>query len=161
MLKLLGRLRHDDSASTLIETAFIAPLLVTMTLGGVEISSIVAKQTEMQSIAANAMEIIFAAAPETDEDVTQTIADVKAYVASTSGLTATSAVPNAGEVGVYKRWRCGNNSERQSIKGCANVSQTESEFLVIHLKQTYSPVWTEFGLGKDLTFNVKRSVQIG
>lgn len=157
--KFLG----EDRGSTLIETAFIAPILVGMTLSGVEISSMVARQTELQGIAANGMEIILASAPSNEEEANQTVAEVKAYLAERSGLTASNAGPDIGmgEVSVYMRWRCGNNSARQATEGCANVSQTQSVFLVIYMRDSYSPVWTNYGVGNELDFDVKRSIQIG
>lgn len=162
MLSMINRFRRDCEGSTLIETAFIAPMLVAMTLSGVEISNIVARQTEMQSVAANTMEIILAAAPENDADTERTISEIEAYLAEASDLTLTdTATPAPGQIAVYKRWRCGNNSERQAIEGCANAAQTESEFIVIYMKDSYSPIWTNYGIGKDFTFEVKRSVQIG
>jgi len=161
MFQTINRFRKDTTGSTLIETAFVAPALILMTLGGVEISSIVARQTELQTIAANGMEIILAAAPADNTEVGQTINDVKTYMASSSGLTAVTTVPDMGQVGVYRRWRCGNNSARQATEGCANTSQIQSEFLVIHLKEQYTPVWTNYGIGHAMTFDVKRSIQIG
>ncbi|AKM09990.1 TadE/TadG family type IV pilus assembly protein [Croceicoccus naphthovorans] len=162
-MKFLKRLCRDERASTLIETAFVAPVLVAMTLGGVEISSMVARQTELQTISANAMEIIMASAPTNQVEADQTMAEVKAYIAQRSGLTASNAGPEIGEgqATVYMRWRCGNNSERQAEKGCANEAQTESVFLVIYMRDSYSPVWTEYGIGSNFEYKVKRSVQIG
>ena len=163
MLRILRRFHRDQAGSTLIETAFVAPALIAMTLGGVEVSAMVARQTEMQSVAANGMEIILAAAPENDADVERTISELKEYLAEAGDLTVveTGAQIEAGQVSVYKRWRCGNNSTRQATEGCANASQTESAFLVIYMKDTYSPIWTNYGIGQNLTFEVKRSIQIG
>lgn len=153
----------DAQGSMLIETAFIAPALVALTLGGVEVSSMVARQTELQTIAANGMEIILAAAPTDDAEGERTLNELKTYLAEESGLTLvnTGSQIAPGQVSVYRRWRCGNNSARQAEEGCANASQTLSTFVVIYMKQNYSPIWTNFGIGNDLTFEVKRSIQIG
>lgn len=163
MLSIIRKFHRDQAGSTLIETAFVAPALIALTLGGVEVSSMVARQTEMQSVAANGMEIILAAAPENEADVERTVSELQAYLATASDLTLanTGDQIEPGQVSVYKRWRCGNNSARQAEEGCANESQTESAFLVIYMKDSYSPIWTNYGLGKDLTFEVKRSIQIG
>ena len=162
MHKLIDRFRRDTEGSTLIETAFIAPVLVAMTLSGVEVSSMISRQTELQTIAGHAMEIILASAPTSDAETDRTIKEASEYIANTSGLTlVTGSSPNAGELAVYKRWRCGNNSERQATEGCANTAQTESVFIVIDMKDTYTPVWTNYGIGDNLTFHIKRSVQIG
>lgn len=162
MRKFLRKISGDQSGSILIETAFIAPMLAAMCLGGVEISSMVARQLEMQTISSHAMDIILAAAPKSQEELTETIGEVDAYMVQASGLTsANGAAPTAGQVSVYRRWRCGNNSERQATSGCANAAQTESSFIVIYMKDEYTPVWNKYGLGDTLTFTVKRSVQVG
>ena len=75
-----------NRASVLIETAFIAPALVGLTLGGVEVGAMYAKQTQLQQVASNAMEIILTAAPKTVTEGETTIAQVRAYAASATGL---------------------------------------------------------------------------
>lgn len=161
-MKRLVKFLREERGSVLIETALVAPVLVMMTLGGVEISSIVARQTELQSIAGNAMEIILVSAPQDDADVARTTDEAKTYIAQAAGLTPTTGnKPASGQVSIYKRYRCGNNSARQATEGCANEAQTISTFLVIHLKDTYTPVWTNYGIGHAMTFEIKRSVQIG
>lgn len=165
MTTLLRRVRHflrEDRASVLIETAFIAPALVGLTLGGVEVGAMYAKQTQLQQVASNAMEIILTAAPKTVTEGETTIAQVRAYAASATGLTpTTSTTPTVGQVAVFKRYRCGNNSERQATYGCSNSTQTISTFIVIYMRQSYTPVWANYGIGQAMTFNVRRSVQIG
>ena len=161
-MKLFNRFAGDDRGSMLIETAFVVPILVGMTLGGVEVGSMFARQTELQTIASNAMEIVLTSTPKTEQEGAETIAQVKAYMAEQSGLAVAQGItPEIGEVAVYRRYRCGNNSQRQAENGCANASQTLSAFVVIHLRDTYSPVWTNYGIGSEFTYNVKRTVQIG
>lgn len=165
MTNILRRVRHflrEDRASVLIETAFIAPALVGLTLGGVEVGAMYSTQTQLQQVASNAMEIVLTAAPKTEAEGATTISQVRAYAASATGLTpTTSTTPTVGQVAVYKRYRCGNNSERQATYGCSNATQTISTFIVINMRKSYRPVWTNYGIGHTMTFNVKRSVQIG
>ncbi|WP_066556314.1 TadE/TadG family type IV pilus assembly protein [Croceicoccus bisphenolivorans] len=156
------RFFEEDRASVLIETAFVAPALVGLTLGGVEAGAMYARQTQLQQIASNSMEIVLTSAPTTELEGAATLNQVRAYAAEASGLTATtSSEPAVGQVAVYKRYRCGNNSARQATYGCSNESQSISTFVVIYLRTSYSPVWTNYGIGQDFEFNVKRSVQIG
>ncbi len=156
------RFVREDRASVLIETAFVAPILVALTLGGVELGSMFAKQTELQQVASNAMEIVLTSAPKTESEGAATIAQVRAYAASYTGLTpTTSSTPSVGQVAVFRRYRCGNNSERQATYGCSNTSQTISTFIIIYMRATYQPVWVNYGIGHAMTFNVRRSVQIG
>jgi len=50
--KLLARLARDERGAMLIETAFIAPVLILMSLGAFQVSQVVARQTELQEAAA-------------------------------------------------------------------------------------------------------------
>ncbi|WP_164843904.1 TadE/TadG family type IV pilus assembly protein [Croceicoccus ponticola] len=160
--RLADTFLRDDGASTLIETAFVAPVLIAITLGGVEAGAMYARQTELQQVASNAMEIILTSAPKTEQEGAATIAQVKQYAAATSGLQVVSgSTPAVGQIAVYKRYRCGNNSQRQAEYGCSNTSQSISTFVVVFMRENYSPVWRNFGIGEDLEFNVKRTVQIG
>lgn len=156
------RFFNEDKGSMLIETAFVAPLLVGLTLGGVEVGSMYARQTQLQQIASNSMEIILTAAPKTEAEGATTLAQVRTYAASASGLTATtSSEPTVGQVAVFKRYRCGNNSTRQATYGCSNTTQTISTFIVVYMRANYTPVWVNYGIGRTMEFNVRRSVQIG
>ena len=54
ILSLFGRLRRDATGAMAIETAIVAPVLVLMAFGSFQVSSMVARQTELQSAAAEA-----------------------------------------------------------------------------------------------------------
>ena len=60
----LRQLRDDSAGSALIETAFVAPFLILMSLGGVEVANMVKRQHELQNAASKAAEIMMAAHPE-------------------------------------------------------------------------------------------------
>lgn len=165
MIEAASKIRaffRDSDGSVLIETAFIAPLLILMTLAGVEISSIIAKQTELQTLAANAQQIIISASPENETELVATIEDVKEYIVAESKLTFTSSdTVTPGQVRVVRRYRCGNNSTRQATYGCANTAQTISSYVVIDMSTNYVPVWVNYGIGHEMTFKVRRAVQVG
>ena len=65
MIRALALLVRDDRGSMAIETAFVAPVLLLLSLGGFEVSQMVAGQTELQSAAAEAAAVVRAVAPET------------------------------------------------------------------------------------------------
>ena len=44
---LLARLRHDASGAAIVETAVVVPVLAILSLGGFEVSNIVARQSEL------------------------------------------------------------------------------------------------------------------
>lgn len=165
MIRSMATMRQflrNARGSVLIETAFIAPILILMTLAGVEVSTMIARQTELQTLAGNAQQIIISASPKNETELVATIADVKTYIVNKSKLTFTSSDTVApGQVRVVRRYRCGNNSERQATNGCANASQSVSSYVVIDMATNYVPVWTNYGIGHAMTFRVRRAVQVG
>ena len=149
-MSMLTRLLSDRAGAMTIETALVAPILLTLSLGGVEAGSMVARQSELQSAAAEALNIVQAAPPENQGDFD----DIRDVLVASTGL-------DADNVAVEEIWRCGTttNFERTQASNCG--SSAVSSYIQISLEETYQPSWTEFGIGGPLTFNVVRQVQIG
>ncbi len=153
-LKLLASLALCQSGAMAVETAIIAPALISLTIGGFEVGSIVARQTELQSAAAEAAAIVRAAAPETSEERTV----IRDIVATSTGLSS-------NQVSVTQVYRCGTQSTYVSSKfWCIFNSGADNEintYIRVTMADTYQPIWTEFGLGHALTFNVSRTILVG
>ena len=132
-----------------IETALVAPVLVTMTLGGFEASAMVARQTELQSAVAEAATIAMASTPDSYSKV-QTIRQI--IEASTS--------LDSDHVNVYRLKRCGTNTSYISYYDDCPSDKKTSTFLYIYVTDTYTPAWVDFGIGSPLTYRVRRTVQI-
>lgn len=145
---LLSRLRRDCQGTALIETAIVAPVLALMALGGFEASSMVARQTELQSAAAEAAAIVRSAPPETEADRT-TIHDI---LAVSTGLAAEAIV-------ITETFRCGTAEEYTQDKTTCG-SDAVSTFVQIQINDSYEPHWTQFGIGSAHQYNIKRTVQI-
>jgi Flp pilus assembly protein TadG len=142
------RLRRDASGTMIVETAIIAPVLVLMSLGAYQVSGMVARQSELQSAAAEASAIALAAKPDTDAK----LATVKQVVMASTGLTT-------DKVTIEARVRCGTSANYQtSIDSCG--TSRPSRYVKIYLSDTYRPAWTEFGVGSPLSYNVTRYVMI-
>jgi phage tail sheath gpL-like len=146
---LARRLARNGDGSMAIETAVVAPVLVMLAIGGFEVSTIVARQTELQSAAAESAAIVRAAIPETQSEF-KTIKDV---------ITASTGLAN-NQVDVSVVYRCGTNSDYVLTKDVC-LSTTAYEFVRVRMTDSYSPLWTEFGLGTALSFQIERTVQIG
>ena len=131
-----------------IEVAIVAPVLLLLSLGGFDASSMVARQTELQSAAAEAAAIV-QAAPPTDEAGRNTVRDV---LKVSTGLAD-------GQVSVVEIYRCGTNTAYETTNNCS-TGQHVSKFIQATLTDTYSPVWTNFGIGEPVNYNVIRTVQI-
>lgn len=149
-------LARCENGAMAIETAIIAPTLIALAIGGFEVSTIVARQTELQSAVAEAAAIVQAATPE-DATARTAIRDI---LAESAGL-------EASQVTVTEVFRCGNFYRYVSSKSYCNYDGYQfderliSSYIRVRMTDTYQPIWTQFGLGTGLTFNVSRTIQIG
>ena len=153
----LGRLRRAERGAMAVETAIVAPVLVMLSLGGVEAGSIVARQSELQSAAAEALNIVQAVPPTTAAART-TVEDI---LEVSTDIDVASDV--AGEdVAVVEIYRCGTEEDfLDDADDCAGGGPNRlSTYVRITITDTYTPTWTEFGIGSPITYNVVRTVQI-
>ncbi|MFM5923997.1 MAG: TadE/TadG family type IV pilus assembly protein [Novosphingobium sp.] len=130
-----------------IETAIVAPVLVLMSLGAYQVSGVVARQTELQSAAAEAAAIALASPPDTAAK--QTVLK--------NVLMASTRLPT-DKVAIAMRYRCGS-AITLSTTACA-AGQIQSSYVRIQLNDTYTPSWTHFGVGRPITYQVKRYVML-
>ena len=148
-LSRAARIRQNDDGSMAIETAFVAPILLVLALGGFEISSMVARQTELQTAAAEAAAVVRAIIPETAAQRT-TVRDI---LKTSTGLTNEQVV-------VTQVYRCGTAANYVNTADTCG-SATQYKFIRVNLRDTYTPVWTKFGVTSGYNYNITRTVQIG
>lgn len=146
---IIAAIARDQRGSMAIETAFVAPILLVLALGGFEASSMVARQTELQSAAAEAAAVVRAVSPATQAE-RDTVRDI---LVSSTGL-------ETGDVVVTPIFRCGTAESYVETAGTCG-SDVEYEFIRVDLSDTYAPVWTEFGISQGFDYNISRTVQIG
>lgn len=139
----------DRAGSMAVETALVAPVLLLMSLGGFEVSMMIARQTELQSAAAEAAAIVMAAQPDTPAK----IARIESVVETSAGLAA-------DQVAIIKLFRCGTNAGYASAAASCGTSQDVSTFLRITLTDAYTPYWSGFGAGRPVSYRVVRTVQL-
>ncbi|MBK6801130.1 TadE/TadG family type IV pilus assembly protein [Novosphingobium sp.] len=144
---LLTRLRDDQAGTMLIETAMVTPVLVLMALGAFQVSVMIARQTELQSAAAEGAAIALASLPDTAAKRT-TLAQV---IRTSTGLAS-------DKVTVDLVFRCGNETTIRTNNDNPCGSQATTSYARIRLTDTYTPAWTRFGVGYPLTFRVNRLV---
>lgn len=145
---LLHRLVGNTAGSMAIETAIVAPVLILLSIGGFEVSSMVARQSELQSAAAEAAAIVRAVPPE-DSAQRTTIRDV---------LKVSTGLGN-DDVTVTEIYRCGTTTTYVTTNTCLSTDAV-STFIRVNLSDTYVPTWTQFGVGGPVDYNVERVVQI-
>jgi Flp pilus assembly protein TadG len=148
----LAALRADITGSMAVETAIVAPILLVLSLGGVEAGSMVARQSELQGAAAEALSIVQAKPPTTAAHRTA-IRDI---------LKVSAGINDNTKVKVEEIYRCGatatfdDDGDEQHDCGVAEYST----YIKITLIDTYTPSWTALGVGSTINYNVVRTVQI-
>lgn len=145
--RALGRCQQGAMAT---ETAIIAPVLIVLAIGGFEISSVVARQTELQTATAEAAAIVRAALPETADD-RNSIRDV---LVTSTGLTAQS-------VTVTEVYRCLNGDDYVGTIGTCADQSTASRYIRVAMNDSYQPIWSKFGFGEPFNLSVSRTIQVG
>lgn len=146
---LLRTLRRDRQGSVVIETAFVVPILAILALGGFEASRIVSRQVELQTAASEAAAIVLANPPDEAAE-RSTIEDV---VEASTDL-------DDGQVTFAHLFRCGSATSLVADSDTCASTDDISEFIQMTMTDTYSPIWTSFGVGSDLNYRVRRRVQI-
>ena len=155
MMSLARALLRDSRGTMVIETAIVAPVLIILSLGAFEASTMVTRQSELQSAAAEAVAIVMAATPETQTQVDQ----IEAVVENSSGIPEDN-------VTFAIKIRCGTTETFVDKTDLASDTTTcgdqdlQSWYLQITMTDTYEPVWTQFGIGSAIEFHVDRTVQL-
>lgn len=152
MMRALAKLVRSTCGTMAIETALIAPVLVTMALGAFEASNIVLRQQQLQSGANEASEIILAAAGGSGINS----ADLEDILEASLDLTDE-------QLQIAARYRCDTNADLVAVRpdedDCGEDKHIAS-YVRLTLTDTYTPVWTEFGIGKPISYNTVRHVQV-
>jgi Flp pilus assembly protein TadG len=146
------RLAPAQDGAVTIETAIVAPLLVLLALGGFDASEVVARQTELDSAAAEGAAIVRAKAPATAAD-----RDAIRNVIKTS-IDPNNTDPHE-TVTVSEIYRCGTAASYVTSQSCGSGVKV-STYIKLEISDTYSPAWTNFGVGDDVHYTVNRIVQV-
>lgn len=141
-------LRRDERGTMLIETAIVAPALLLLSMGGFQVSQVIARQTELQGAAAEASAIALAAPPETEDQR----AALKAVIMDSTGL-------DADKVSITQKFRCGSATAYVNASTDC-VGTRVASYVRIELNDTYTPAWTAWGIGEPFDFNVDRYVMV-
>lgn len=147
LIRLFARLRRETDGVMAIETAIVTPILLLLALGSFQVSTLVARQTELQSAAAEAAAIALAAAPDTDAKR----ATVERVIEASSGLAA-------DKVSVSAAYRCDDSTAFVTSADSCSSASVVSSFVRINLRDTYVPAWTSFGVGSPIDYDVTRYV---
>ena len=151
----MRRLRRDADGTMAIETAIVAPILLVLALGGVDAGAMVARQSELQSAAAEALNIVQAAPPKNPAQRTT----VENILKVSTGIDSPADVAGQ-DVDVSETFRCGTDTTLVDAETDCDGGDAVSAYIQITLTDTYTPTWTKFGVGSPVNYNVVRTVQI-
>ena len=146
-LSLFARLLRDQRGTMVIETAVVAPVLVLMSLGAFQVSTLVARQSELDSAAAEGAAIAIASPPNTSAKLTT----LQQVIMTSTGLAASNVVVTAA-------YRC-NSSTAYVTTSTSCTSGVISHFVKIYITDTYTPKWVHYGIGSPITYRVTRYVE--
>lgn len=148
-LAALTRLGRDTEGAMAIETGIVASALALMSLGSFQVSSMVARQSELQGAAAEAAAIALAAKPDTTEKLNT----VKSIMQTSTGLSSSN-------ISVSYRYKCGTDNDLERSTNDCDSDERTWKFVRIRLSDTYTPLWRRFGIGSNVNLRVVRLVQI-
>ena len=149
MMRKLSHLWQDCSGAVVIETAFITPALLLMSLGGYQVSQVVARQHELQAGADEAMAIALGGWTDNDDQIT----------AMKTVLQRTTKV-DADKIAITRMYRCGSDTSYVADKTTCASDKVVSTYLRLKLNDSYTPLWTQFGVGESINLAVTRMVQV-
>ena len=147
LINRLAPLVRDQRGTMVIETAIVAPVLVLMSLGAFQVSTVVARQSELDSAAAEGAAIALASPPNTTAKLTT----LKQVIMASTGLATANVTVTAA-------YRC-NSSTVYVTASATCTSGVISNFVKIYLTDTYTPKWVHFGIGSPITYRVTRYVE--
>ena len=129
-----------------IETAIVAPILVLMSLGSFQVSTIVARQTELESAVAEGSAIALASPPDNAAKRTT----LQQVIMSSTNLAA-------NKVTVSEVYRC-NSASTYLTASTSCTTGVLSKYIKLYITDTYTPAWTRYGVGSPINFRVTRYV---
>ncbi|SMC31247.1 TadE/TadG family type IV pilus assembly protein [Novosphingobium sp. B1] len=140
-------LRADITGVMAIETAVIAPVMVLFSLGAYQVSSLVARQGEIQS----AMTVAESVALATEPDTSAKRDTLKGIVAASTGLPQSQIVVEAA-------YRCNASTTFVTLESTCLTGANVSRYIRVKITDSYVPLWTEFGVGSTIALSAERYI---
>lgn len=149
LLRHWRQLWRDRRGTMVIETALVAPMLLLLSMGGYEASRIYARQTELQTAIAEAGDVAIAIKVDTDLERSK----LRARIEASTGLTDS-------EVTLTNSYRCGASASTVTATSYCSGTDPITTYLEIHIIDTLNPMWSQFGFGSAINFNLRRTVLV-
>lgn len=139
----------DQRGAVAIETAIVAPVLALLSIGAFQVSAVVARQSELQSAAEEAEAIALASSPDTE-----------AELITLKQVLMASARLGSDQVTLARLYRCDSEARLVSNGDSCGAEAEVSSFVRITLTDTYTPQWTQLGIGRPIALRLVRTVQL-
>lgn len=140
----------DCAGSMTIELAAVAPVLVLMSIGTFEVSSMVSRQQELQSAASEGETIALAAAASA---ATTSLTTIEEIIEESMGLSD-------DQVTITRFYRCNADAALVTDETACNTDDVVTSYMKLELTDTYEPIWTQFGIGSAFNYDVERMIQL-
>lgn len=148
-IKALSGLAGDEGGSMTIEMAILAPILVLLALGSVDISRMISRQHELQAGITEAEAIALAANAGASTDT----AGLKSVLMQSLSLSSS-------QVDVDKQYRCNADTSLVASANSCSANAIVSTYVKITLRDSYSPFWQRMGAVGTWNYNIVRTVQL-
>lgn len=142
-------LLRDRTGSIVVETAIVAPVLVVLGLGAFDLSRMIARQSELQAGSTDAEGIVLAVSTGQATNVST----IKSVLQNSLNLPS-------NKVTVTKIYRCNSETSTSTVStGCAS-NNVLTTYVQVTLTDSYTPMWTNFGIGSTFNYNAVKTVQV-
>lgn len=143
------RLARDERGSMAIEMAIVAPILILLAFGTMDVSRMISRQQELQAGVAEAEGIALAANSGASTDI-DTLKSV---------LMQSLHLP-ANQVSIVKQFRCNTDQTLVSSANSCSSNAVVSTYLKITLTDSYDPLWRNITPFGTWNYRVERTVQL-
>lgn len=145
------RLTGDERGAMAVETALVAPVLILLALGTYDVSNLVSRQQDLQSAASEATQVVLAAANGSGVNSTELETILEASLSL-----------DEDQLEIKQRFRCDAAADLIEASETCDPTKPIYQYVRLDLKNySYTPLWTNFGVGDTVNYNVVRTVQVG
>jgi Flp pilus assembly protein TadG len=161
----LGRLLRDQSAVSAIEFAILAPAMITMYIGAVELGNALTIDRRTSAVTATAADLVAQVKTVTTADVKDVQAaatDVMApYPTSPLKIVLSSVVADANNIGKVV-WSCASNgasprAPNSTYPTPTGLTQADSSVIVAEVTYAFTPLTNLTVFGAPTAFTMKRT----
>ena len=128
MMRLLARIRRDQSGVTVVETALILPIVLVMCFGFSELANAFALHMKLSQAAQSGIEYVVASDTPVPAD-----ADIISRTSAISGVASS-------DIAITRKTECNGVAQATGVTSCPNSTDVEVDYLTVTVSGTYQPL---------------------